>query len=102
MAAEEQQQAGPAEQGCSSIEYTLAMIKPDAVAAGKAAELLQLIELAGFIIIARRQMQVQPHMGLQGADVPRCARHRHQTKHVSWCPLRDAAAPGLVPHARRS
>jgi nucleoside diphosphate kinase len=41
------------------MEYTLAMIKPDAVAAGKASEIQQLAEMHGFLIIAKRQLQVQ-------------------------------------------
>lgn len=40
------------------METTLAMIKPDAVAAGKAAEIQQLAEMHGFLIIAKRPMQV--------------------------------------------
>jgi nucleoside diphosphate kinase len=40
------------------MEYTLAMIKPDAVAAGKASEIQQLAEMHGFLIIAKRQLQV--------------------------------------------
>lgn len=39
-------------------ECTLAMIKPDAVAAGKASEIQQLAEMHGFLIIAKRQLQV--------------------------------------------
>jgi hypothetical protein len=42
----------------NAMEYTLALIKPDAVGAGKAAEIQQLAELAGFSIIAKRSMQV--------------------------------------------
>eukprot|EP00882_Tetradesmus_deserticola_P019735 GHRQ01021268.1.p1 GENE.GHRQ01021268.1~~GHRQ01021268.1.p1 ORF type:complete len:275 (+),score=57.25 GHRQ01021268.1:162-986(+) len=40
------------------MEYTLAMIKPDAVAAGKASEIQQLAEMQGFLIIAKRQLQL--------------------------------------------
>lgn len=42
----------------TGIEYTLALIKPDAVAGGKAQEMQQLIEMSGFLIIAKRQLQV--------------------------------------------
>lgn len=40
------------------MEYTLAMIKPDAVKAGKQAEMQQLMQLNGFTIVARKQLQV--------------------------------------------
>lgn len=40
------------------MEYTLAIIKPDAVKAGKAAEIQQLAEIAGFQITAKQQLQV--------------------------------------------
>ena len=40
------------------LESTLAMIKPDAVKAGKAEEICQLIELAGFTIVAKQKLQV--------------------------------------------
>ncbi len=40
------------------LERTLALIKPDAVQAGKADEIMQLIELAGFTIIAQQKLQV--------------------------------------------
>lgn len=41
-----------------AMDYTLALIKPDAVRAGKASEIQQLIEMSGFLIIAKRQLQV--------------------------------------------
>lgn len=40
------------------MEYTLALIKPDAFKAGKAAEMQQLIQLHDFNIVARKQLQV--------------------------------------------
>lgn len=40
------------------MERTLALIKPDAVRAGKAEEIKQLIELHGFTIIAQQKIQV--------------------------------------------
>ena len=41
------------------FEKTYAMIKPDAVAAGKAEEICQLIEVHGFTIVSRQKLQVQ-------------------------------------------
>lgn len=46
-------------------EWTLAMIKPDAVRAGKAEEIKQLILLSGFTIIAEQKIQVRDH-GCEG------------------------------------
>ncbi len=40
------------------VEWTLAMIKPDAVKNGKAQEIKQLIEIHGFTIIAQQKLQV--------------------------------------------
>lgn len=40
------------------VEKTLALIKPDAVRAGKAEEIKQLIELHGFTIVAQQKLQV--------------------------------------------
>lgn len=40
------------------FEKTYAMIKPDAVAAGKAEEICQLIEVHGFTIVSRQKLQV--------------------------------------------
>jgi nucleoside diphosphate kinase len=42
-----------------TVERTLALIKPDAVRAGKAEEIKQLIELHGFTIIAQQKVQVR-------------------------------------------
>ncbi|GFR52672.1 hypothetical protein Agub_g15296, partial [Astrephomene gubernaculifera] len=42
----------------AELEKTLALIKPDAVRAGKASEIMQLIELNGFTIIAKQKMQL--------------------------------------------
>ena len=39
-------------------EYTLALIKPDAVAAGNAQDILQLTLKAGFTVASKRIMQV--------------------------------------------
>lgn len=47
-------------------EKTYAMIKPDAVRAGKAEEIKQLIELNGFTIVAQQKLQVRP----SGRDSP--------------------------------
>lgn len=41
-----------------SVEWTFAMIKPDAVRKGKAQEIKQLIELHGFTIITQQKLQV--------------------------------------------
>lgn len=40
------------------MERTLALLKPDAVAAGHASELMQLIDLRGFTIIAKKKLQL--------------------------------------------
>lgn len=40
------------------FEKTYAMIKPDALKAGKAEEICQLIEVHGFTIIAKQKLQV--------------------------------------------
>lgn len=40
------------------MSKTLALIKPDAVKAGNAEEIKQLIELHGFNIVAQQKMQV--------------------------------------------
>ena len=42
------------------LQKTLALIKPDAVAAGRASEIMQIIELSGFTIIAQEHLQVLP------------------------------------------
>ena len=42
------------------FEKTYAMIKPDALRAGKAEEICQLIEVHGFTIIAKQKLQVIP------------------------------------------
>lgn len=47
-------------------EWTLAMIKPDAVRAGKAEEIKQLILLSGFTIIAEQKIQVCEPMFIDG------------------------------------
>lgn len=44
----------------SQIERTFAIIKPDAVAAGHAGEILALIEQAGFRILALRKRRLSP------------------------------------------
>lgn len=44
------------------FEKTYAMIKPDALRAGKAEEICQLIEVHGFIIIAKQKLQVIQHL----------------------------------------
>ena len=41
-------------------ETTLAMLKPDAVGAGKARDMMQRIELAGFTIVAHHELTVRP------------------------------------------
>ncbi len=45
-------------------EWTFALIKPDAVRAGKAQEIKQLVEIHGFTIIAQEKLQV----GAAGPD----------------------------------
>ena len=42
----------------SHFEKTFAMIKPDAVKAGKAEEICQLIEVHGFVVIVKAKLQV--------------------------------------------
>ncbi|KAL3148410.1 50S ribosomal protein L3 [Trebouxia sp. C0009 RCD-2024] len=42
------------------FEKTYAMIKPDALRAGKAEEICQLIEVHGFTIIAKQKLQLTP------------------------------------------
>jgi len=44
------------------FEKTYAMIKPDALRAGKAEEICQLIEVHGFTIIAKQKLQVSHHL----------------------------------------
>ncbi len=44
------------------FEKTYAMIKPDALRAGKAEEICQLIEVHGFTIIAKQKLQVNHQM----------------------------------------
>eukprot|EP00798_Chlamydomonas_sp_ICE-L_P026071 gene26071-11774_t len=44
--------------GLPTIEWTLAMIKPDAVKKGKAEEIKQLIKLQGFTIVAQEKVQL--------------------------------------------
>jgi len=41
------------------FEKTYAMIKPDALRAGKAEEICQLIEVHGFTITAKQKLQVR-------------------------------------------
>ena len=41
------------------LQKTLALIKPDAVASGRASEIMQIIELSGFTIIAKEHLQVR-------------------------------------------
>jgi nucleoside diphosphate kinase len=43
----------------AELEKTFAMIKPDAVSWGRADEIMQLIQLAGFTIIAKQKLQVR-------------------------------------------
>lgn len=48
----------------AELEKTFALIKPDAVRAGKAQEIMQLIELNGFTIIAKQKLQVSRCLGM--------------------------------------
>lgn len=43
-----------------AIERTLAIIKPDAVAAGHSGEIIRLIELNGFTIVGMRKAHLKP------------------------------------------
>jgi hypothetical protein len=43
----------------AAMEKTLALFKPDAVEAGRAEEMLQHVRMAGFAIIARRELRVR-------------------------------------------
>jgi nucleoside-diphosphate kinase len=52
------------------MEHTLALIKPDTVAAGKAAEMQQLAELAGFQVVAKRTLQVSLQLVLAAGLQP--------------------------------
>lgn len=45
--------------GWRNLQKTLALIKPDAVSAGKAVEIMQLIELERFSIIDKKHIQVR-------------------------------------------
>lgn len=45
--------------GGQALEKTLALIKPDAVRARKAEEIMQIIELKGFTIISKEKIQVE-------------------------------------------
>lgn len=42
----------------ATLERTLGLIKPDAVRAGKSREIMQLAELSGFQLLARKNLQV--------------------------------------------
>lgn len=60
---------------------TLAIIKPDAVAAGKAEEILHLAELAGFTVIQQQRTQViAPH-----APTYHVLQHRARTAAKGAC-----------------
>ncbi len=50
------------------MEQTLALIKPDAVKAGRAEEIKQLIELHGFTIMAQQKLQASVKQGIQGLE----------------------------------
>lgn len=55
-------------EGLPEVQRTLALIKPDAVRAGKAEEIKQLIEIHGFTIVAQQKLQVgAPSMELREA-----------------------------------
>lgn len=55
----------------SQLERTLSIIKPDAVAAGKAGEILSIIEKAGFRIIALRMTRLTQQQAEGFYDVHR-------------------------------
>jgi hypothetical protein len=62
------------------LQKTLALIKPDAVAAGRASEIMQIIELSGFTIIAKEHLQVRHapvEGGRGGQDRGSCRRPGH-------------------------
>ena len=42
----------------ATLERTLGLIKPDAVRAGKSREIMQLAELSGFQLLAKKDVQV--------------------------------------------
>ena len=42
----------------ATLERTLGLIKPDAFRAGKSREIMQLAELSGFQLVARKSIQV--------------------------------------------
>lgn len=67
--------AGGAGAGADALQRTLAIVKPDAVAAGKADEILHLAELAGFTVIQKRQLTVRmrAHAGTPHAGAPHAA-----------------------------
>ena len=51
------------------FEKTYAMIKPDAVGAGKAEEICQLIEVHGFTIVSKQKLQVRMSVWLSDVSV---------------------------------
>ena len=53
------------QQSRPEVQKTFALIKPDAVMHGKAPEIMQLIELAGFTIVMKEKLQVGRWVGGQ-------------------------------------
>jgi len=93
------------------VEKTFALIKPDAVSAGRARDILHLIEHHGFTIVAKKRMQVSGftcrilHIlqnlasrdGLPRHDPPRGA-HSRSTCRGQGCP----PPPSLPPSCGRA
>jgi hypothetical protein len=73
------------------LSRTLAIVKPDAVAAGKAEEILHLAELAGFTVIQQQRLQVGVgRLGRSNAQL--CRQHPDM---VLACPGVQLASPTI-------
>lgn len=60
------------------FEKTYAMIKPDALRAGKAEEICQLIEVHGFTILAKQKLQVIHLLSVVAASASCSSSTRHE------------------------
>jgi hypothetical protein len=75
------------------LQKTFAMIKPDAVAAGRASEIMQIIELSGFTIIAKEHLQVRVMWSV--ISTHSLAWHLHQPERTcarTFCPKQQHAS----------
>lgn len=62
--------AGVRLRSTGAMERTLALVKPDAVAAGKLDDIVQLAELAGCTVLAQQRVQVRALRMLAHAPRP--------------------------------